>query len=89
MQNFRYVFFFLHFYQNSGNYDSNPCWCIGIACMLSIVLTHTFFHGAESFDFLSSKLLNDSTFHTSLLACALEVVMATYGGMSYNFLINE
>uniref|UniRef100_A0A674BHL8 Retinoblastoma-associated protein n=1 Tax=Salmo trutta TaxID=8032 RepID=A0A674BHL8_SALTR len=27
-----------------------------------------------------SKLLNDSTFHTSLLACALEVVMATYGG---------
>uniref|UniRef100_A0A6Q2ZHF9 Retinoblastoma 1 n=1 Tax=Esox lucius TaxID=8010 RepID=A0A6Q2ZHF9_ESOLU len=30
--------------------------------------------------FHSSKLLNDSTFHTSLLACALEVVMATYGG---------
>uniref|UniRef100_A0A668AIT7 Retinoblastoma 1 n=1 Tax=Myripristis murdjan TaxID=586833 RepID=A0A668AIT7_9TELE len=29
-----------------------------------------------------SKLLNDSTFHTSLLACALEVVMATYGGSS-------
>uniref|UniRef100_A0A671VZT9 Retinoblastoma 1 n=1 Tax=Sparus aurata TaxID=8175 RepID=A0A671VZT9_SPAAU len=29
-----------------------------------------------------SKLLNDSTFHTSLLACALEVVMATYGGVS-------
>uniref|UniRef100_A0A6Q2YLI7 Retinoblastoma-associated protein n=1 Tax=Esox lucius TaxID=8010 RepID=A0A6Q2YLI7_ESOLU len=29
-----------------------------------------------------SKLLNDSTFHTSLLACALEVVMATYGGKS-------
>uniref|UniRef100_A0AAX7UD79 Retinoblastoma-associated protein n=1 Tax=Astatotilapia calliptera TaxID=8154 RepID=A0AAX7UD79_ASTCA len=28
-----------------------------------------------------SKLLNDSTFHTSLLACALEVVMATYGGI--------
>uniref|UniRef100_A0A672JTB8 Retinoblastoma-associated protein n=1 Tax=Salarias fasciatus TaxID=181472 RepID=A0A672JTB8_SALFA len=27
-----------------------------------------------------SKLLNDSTFHTSLLACALEVVMAAYGG---------
>ncbi|XP_056449509.1 retinoblastoma-associated protein [Gadus chalcogrammus] len=27
-----------------------------------------------------SKLLNDSTFHTSLLACALQVVMATYGG---------
>ncbi|XP_063058828.1 retinoblastoma-associated protein [Engraulis encrasicolus] len=26
-----------------------------------------------------SKLLNDSTFHSSLLACALEVVMATYG----------
>ncbi|XP_053296961.1 retinoblastoma-associated protein [Pleuronectes platessa] len=26
-----------------------------------------------------SKLLNDSTFHTSLLACALEVVMAAYG----------
>uniref|UniRef100_A0A3Q3NLG5 Retinoblastoma 1 n=1 Tax=Labrus bergylta TaxID=56723 RepID=A0A3Q3NLG5_9LABR len=26
------------------------------------------------------KLLNDSTFHTSLVACALEVVMATYGG---------
>uniref|UniRef100_A0A8D0AWZ3 Retinoblastoma 1 n=1 Tax=Sander lucioperca TaxID=283035 RepID=A0A8D0AWZ3_SANLU len=32
-----------------------------------------------------SKLLNDSTFHTSLLACALEVVMATYGGVSRNF----
>uniref|UniRef100_A0A8D3E3Y9 Retinoblastoma-associated protein n=1 Tax=Scophthalmus maximus TaxID=52904 RepID=A0A8D3E3Y9_SCOMX len=32
-----------------------------------------------------SKLLNDSTFHTSLLACALEVVMAAYGGVSrYN-----
>uniref|UniRef100_A0A8C5BCM3 Retinoblastoma 1 n=1 Tax=Gadus morhua TaxID=8049 RepID=A0A8C5BCM3_GADMO len=30
--------------------------------------------------FRSSKLLNDSTFHTSLLACALQVVMATYGG---------
>uniref|UniRef100_A0A669CM75 Retinoblastoma 1 n=1 Tax=Oreochromis niloticus TaxID=8128 RepID=A0A669CM75_ORENI len=30
-----------------------------------------------------SKLLNDSTFHTSLLACALEVVMATYGGYSH------
>uniref|UniRef100_A0A8C3B583 Retinoblastoma-associated protein n=1 Tax=Cyclopterus lumpus TaxID=8103 RepID=A0A8C3B583_CYCLU len=30
-----------------------------------------------------SKLLNDSTFHTSLLACALEVVMATYGGGSF------
>uniref|UniRef100_A0A665WQ41 Retinoblastoma-associated protein n=1 Tax=Echeneis naucrates TaxID=173247 RepID=A0A665WQ41_ECHNA len=29
-----------------------------------------------------SKLLNDSTFHTSLMACALEVVMATYGGVS-------
>uniref|UniRef100_A0A8D3DY52 Retinoblastoma-associated protein n=1 Tax=Scophthalmus maximus TaxID=52904 RepID=A0A8D3DY52_SCOMX len=29
-----------------------------------------------------SKLLNDSTFHTSLLACALEVVMAAYGGVS-------
>ncbi|XP_061103855.1 retinoblastoma-associated protein isoform X1 [Conger conger] len=27
-----------------------------------------------------SKLLNDSAFHTSLLACALEVVTATYGG---------
>uniref|UniRef100_A0A8D0AWY5 Retinoblastoma 1 n=1 Tax=Sander lucioperca TaxID=283035 RepID=A0A8D0AWY5_SANLU len=34
------------------------------------------------YDFDSSKLLNDSTFHTSLLACALEVVMATYGGVS-------
>uniref|UniRef100_A0A671W611 Retinoblastoma 1 n=1 Tax=Sparus aurata TaxID=8175 RepID=A0A671W611_SPAAU len=31
---------------------------------------------------LDFKLLNDSTFHTSLLACALEVVMATYGGVS-------
>uniref|UniRef100_A0A8C7WDE4 Retinoblastoma 1 n=1 Tax=Oncorhynchus mykiss TaxID=8022 RepID=A0A8C7WDE4_ONCMY len=30
-----------------------------------------------------SKLLNDSTFHTSLLACALEVVMATYGGSTF------
>uniref|UniRef100_A0A3Q3ALP1 Retinoblastoma-associated protein n=1 Tax=Kryptolebias marmoratus TaxID=37003 RepID=A0A3Q3ALP1_KRYMA len=30
-----------------------------------------------------SKLLNDSTFHTSLLACALEVVMATYEGSSF------
>uniref|UniRef100_A0A3Q1IIY4 Uncharacterized protein n=1 Tax=Anabas testudineus TaxID=64144 RepID=A0A3Q1IIY4_ANATE len=29
------------------------------------------------------KLLNDSTFHTSLLACALEVVMATYGESSF------
>uniref|UniRef100_A0A4W4E980 Retinoblastoma 1 n=1 Tax=Electrophorus electricus TaxID=8005 RepID=A0A4W4E980_ELEEL len=27
-----------------------------------------------------SKLLNNATFHTSLLACALEVVMATYFG---------
>ncbi|XP_031471693.1 retinoblastoma-associated protein isoform X2 [Phasianus colchicus] len=26
-----------------------------------------------------SKLLNDNIFHTSLLACALEIVMATYG----------
>nr|XP_020454574.1 retinoblastoma-associated protein [Monopterus albus] len=30
-----------------------------------------------------SKLLNDPTFHTSLLACALEVVMATYGESSF------
>lgn len=30
-----------------------------------------------------SKLLNDSKFHTSLLACALEVVMATYGESSF------
>uniref|UniRef100_A0A8D3CBK7 Retinoblastoma 1 n=1 Tax=Scophthalmus maximus TaxID=52904 RepID=A0A8D3CBK7_SCOMX len=30
-----------------------------------------------------SKLLNDSTFHTSLLACALEVVMAAYGGYNH------
>uniref|UniRef100_A0A665WQ59 Retinoblastoma 1 n=1 Tax=Echeneis naucrates TaxID=173247 RepID=A0A665WQ59_ECHNA len=30
-----------------------------------------------------SKLLNDSTFHTSLMACALEVVMATYGESSF------
>uniref|UniRef100_UPI003AAFA32C retinoblastoma-associated protein isoform X1 n=1 Tax=Centroberyx gerrardi TaxID=166262 RepID=UPI003AAFA32C len=30
-----------------------------------------------------SKLLNDSAFHTSLLACALEVVMATYGGSCF------
>ncbi|KAK2828493.1 hypothetical protein Q5P01_019527 [Channa striata] len=30
-----------------------------------------------------SKLLNDSTFHKSLLACALEVVMATYGESSF------
>ncbi|XP_074073222.1 retinoblastoma-associated protein isoform X1 [Macrotis lagotis] len=30
-----------------------------------------------------SKLLNDSIFHTSLLACALEVVMATYGRSTY------
>uniref|UniRef100_A0A8B9Z196 Retinoblastoma-associated protein n=1 Tax=Buteo japonicus TaxID=224669 RepID=A0A8B9Z196_9AVES len=29
-----------------------------------------------------SKLLNDNIFHTSLLACALEVVMATYGSAS-------
>ncbi|XP_066502305.1 retinoblastoma-associated protein [Hoplias malabaricus] len=29
-----------------------------------------------------SKLLNNATFHTSLLACALEVVMATYVGTS-------
>uniref|UniRef100_A0A4W6FUS0 Retinoblastoma 1 n=1 Tax=Lates calcarifer TaxID=8187 RepID=A0A4W6FUS0_LATCA len=37
----------------------------------------------SSHDLYSSKLLNDSTFHTSLLACALEVVMATYGGSSF------
>uniref|UniRef100_M4A7D6 Retinoblastoma-associated protein n=1 Tax=Xiphophorus maculatus TaxID=8083 RepID=M4A7D6_XIPMA len=30
-----------------------------------------------------SKLLNDFTFHTSLLACSLEVVMATYEGSSF------
>ncbi|XP_049597664.1 retinoblastoma-associated protein [Syngnathus scovelli] len=30
-----------------------------------------------------SKLLNGATFHTSLLACALEVVMATYGESSF------
>lgn len=30
-----------------------------------------------------SKLLNDPKFHTSLLACALEVVMATYGESSF------
>ncbi|XP_028839256.1 retinoblastoma-associated protein isoform X2 [Denticeps clupeoides] len=30
-----------------------------------------------------SKLLNNSSFHTSLLACALEVVMATYAGNSF------
>uniref|UniRef100_A0A1A8SCW2 Retinoblastoma-associated protein n=1 Tax=Nothobranchius rachovii TaxID=451742 RepID=A0A1A8SCW2_9TELE len=30
-----------------------------------------------------SKLLNDSTFHTSLLACALEVIMATYEESSF------
>uniref|UniRef100_A0A3P9K0P1 RB transcriptional corepressor 1 n=1 Tax=Oryzias latipes TaxID=8090 RepID=A0A3P9K0P1_ORYLA len=30
-----------------------------------------------------SKLLNDSTFHMSLLACALEVVMATYEESSF------
>uniref|UniRef100_A0A4W5P4W4 Retinoblastoma 1 n=1 Tax=Hucho hucho TaxID=62062 RepID=A0A4W5P4W4_9TELE len=29
-----------------------------------------------------SKLLNECTFHTSLLACALEVIMATYGSDS-------
>uniref|UniRef100_A0A8C8AV45 RB transcriptional corepressor 1 n=1 Tax=Otus sunia TaxID=257818 RepID=A0A8C8AV45_9STRI len=29
--------------------------------------------------FFLSKLLNDNIFHTSLLACAVEVVMATYG----------
>ncbi|NXK95171.1 RB protein, partial [Formicarius rufipectus] len=29
--------------------------------------------------FLFSTLLNDNIFHTSLLACAVEVVMATYG----------
>ncbi|XP_062867590.1 retinoblastoma-associated protein isoform X1 [Trichomycterus rosablanca] len=31
-----------------------------------------------------SKLLNDAKFHTSLLACALEVIMATYVGGSLN-----
>ncbi|XP_074163812.1 retinoblastoma-associated protein isoform X1 [Sminthopsis crassicaudata] len=30
-----------------------------------------------------SKLLNDNIFHTSLLACAVEVVMATYGRNTY------
>ncbi|KAG7516022.1 retinoblastoma-associated protein [Solea senegalensis] len=34
-----------------------------------------------------SKLLNDATFHTSLLACALEVVMATYGGLDLLLLL--
>uniref|UniRef100_A0A674MFS1 Retinoblastoma 1 n=1 Tax=Takifugu rubripes TaxID=31033 RepID=A0A674MFS1_TAKRU len=37
------------------------------------------------FHLISRKLLNDSTFHTSLLACALEVVMATYGGANMCF----
>uniref|UniRef100_A0A8C7ZPT1 Retinoblastoma 1 n=1 Tax=Oryzias sinensis TaxID=183150 RepID=A0A8C7ZPT1_9TELE len=32
----------------------------------------------KSLAIIFSKLLNDSTFHMSLLACALEVVMATY-----------
>ena len=32
----------------------------------------------KSFFFSFSKLLNDNIFHMSLLACALEVVMATY-----------
>ncbi|XP_018607871.1 retinoblastoma-associated protein [Scleropages formosus] len=35
-----------------------------------------------------SILLNNSTFHISLLACALEVVMATYGGMLKNGALN-
>ncbi|NXW97119.1 RB protein, partial [Larus smithsonianus] len=39
--------------------------------MLKSVILITFF--------LLSKLLNDNVFHTSLLACAVEVVMATYG----------
>uniref|UniRef100_A0A8C7ZM19 Retinoblastoma 1 n=1 Tax=Oryzias sinensis TaxID=183150 RepID=A0A8C7ZM19_9TELE len=33
--------------------------------------------------FIVFKLLNDSTFHMSLLACALEVVMATYEESSF------
>uniref|UniRef100_A0A671T5C3 Retinoblastoma-associated protein-like n=1 Tax=Sinocyclocheilus anshuiensis TaxID=1608454 RepID=A0A671T5C3_9TELE len=34
----------------------------------------------ETFNHIIYKLLNNATFHTSLLACALEVVMATYVG---------
>uniref|UniRef100_A0A4W5P1C2 Retinoblastoma 1 n=1 Tax=Hucho hucho TaxID=62062 RepID=A0A4W5P1C2_9TELE len=33
---------------------------------------------------LFRKLLNECTFHTSLLACALEVIMATYGSSLMN-----
>ncbi|MGH0146925.1 UNVERIFIED_CONTAM: hypothetical protein FKN15_052529 [Acipenser sinensis] len=33
----------------------------------------------QNFRQVSSKLLNNNAFHTSLLACALEVVTATYG----------
>uniref|UniRef100_A0A673KL21 Retinoblastoma-associated protein n=1 Tax=Sinocyclocheilus rhinocerous TaxID=307959 RepID=A0A673KL21_9TELE len=34
----------------------------------------------ETFNHIIYKLLNNAAFHTSLLACALEVVMATYVG---------
>uniref|UniRef100_A0A673KLH2 Retinoblastoma-associated protein n=1 Tax=Sinocyclocheilus rhinocerous TaxID=307959 RepID=A0A673KLH2_9TELE len=36
----------------------------------------------ETFNHIIYKLLNNAAFHTSLLACALEVVMATYVGNS-------
>uniref|UniRef100_A0A673KGQ3 Retinoblastoma-associated protein-like n=1 Tax=Sinocyclocheilus rhinocerous TaxID=307959 RepID=A0A673KGQ3_9TELE len=37
----------------------------------------------ETFNHIIYKLLNNAAFHTSLLACALEVVMATYVGKSF------
>jgi len=43
---------------------------INLKCTLTINHVTSFF----------SKLLNNAAFHTSLLACALEVVLATYVG---------
>uniref|UniRef100_A0A8C7ZQ55 Retinoblastoma 1 n=1 Tax=Oryzias sinensis TaxID=183150 RepID=A0A8C7ZQ55_9TELE len=44
--------------------------------LLTLILQFSLPH--KSLAIIFSKLLNDSTFHMSLLACALEVVMATY-----------
>uniref|UniRef100_A0A674HWJ5 Retinoblastoma-associated protein n=1 Tax=Terrapene triunguis TaxID=2587831 RepID=A0A674HWJ5_9SAUR len=52
----------------------------------SVILKPAFF-------FFFSKLLNNNIFHTSLLACAVEVVMATYGSntetdLSFPWILN-
>uniref|UniRef100_A0A8C7ZTF8 Retinoblastoma 1 n=1 Tax=Oryzias sinensis TaxID=183150 RepID=A0A8C7ZTF8_9TELE len=49
--------------------------------LLTLILQFSLPH--KSLAIIFSKLLNDSTFHMSLLACALEVVMATYEESSF------